>query len=83
MRCATVGGSCRSWSRRTAIGYKQRGIQPHYVFVRPDGSALEVLGAMVDEERLRVHLERAWPLEQAAAAMERLEETAAPPASWS
>ncbi len=54
--------------------YKQRGIQPHYIFVRPDGSALEALGAMVDEERLRVHLERTWPLEQAAAAMEQLED---------
>ena len=54
--------------------YGQRGIQPHYVFVRPDGGALEALGAMVDEERLRVHLERTWPLEQAAAAMEQLED---------
>jgi NADPH:quinone reductase len=54
--------------------YGQRGIQPYYVFVRPDGGALEALGAMVDEERLRVHLERTWPLEQAPAAMEQLED---------
>lgn len=51
----------------------ERGIQGRYVFVRPDGGALESLGAMADEDRLRVHLEDTWPLGEAAAAMERLE----------
>jgi NADPH2:quinone reductase len=53
--------------------YSQRGIQAHYMFVRPDGGALEALGAMADDGRLRVHLEQTWPLQEAAAAMERLE----------
>ena len=53
--------------------YSQRGIDPSYVFIRPDGGALEALGAMAEEERLRVHLERTYPLDEAAAAMEHLE----------
>jgi NADPH:quinone reductase len=57
----------------TAEHFFQRGIQPHYVFVRPDGGALEALGAMADEDRLRVHIEKSYPLEEARAAMEHLE----------
>lgn len=50
-----------------------RGIESRYVFVRPDGGALEALGAMADEERLHVHLEETYPLSEAAAAMDRLQ----------
>jgi NADPH:quinone reductase len=57
----------------TGEHFSERGIQPHYIFVRPDGRALESLGAMADEERLRAHLEESYPLEEAPAAMEHLE----------
>ena len=45
-----------------------------YVFVRPSGSQLAELGRMVEEGRLRVHVQETFPLERAADAHELLEE---------
>lgn len=54
--------------------YRARGIEPTYVFVRPSGVQLAELGRLADEGALAVHLERAFPLTEAAAAHELLEE---------
>jgi NADPH:quinone reductase-like Zn-dependent oxidoreductase len=53
--------------------YRVRGIRPSYVFVRPSAEQLRELAELVEAGRLRVHLEEAFPLEQAAAAHERSE----------
>ncbi|HKI93294.1 MAG TPA: NADP-dependent oxidoreductase [Gaiellaceae bacterium] len=44
-----------------------------YQYVRPDGDQLETLGRLVDEGRLRPHVQEVFPLEDAAAAHELLE----------
>jgi NADPH:quinone reductase-like Zn-dependent oxidoreductase len=44
-----------------------------YHYVRPDGVQLDGLARLVDEGRLRVHVQQAFPLEEAAAAHELLE----------
>lgn len=41
----------------------------HQVWVRPDGAALERLGALVDEGALRVEVQETFPLERAVDAM--------------
>jgi NADPH:quinone reductase-like Zn-dependent oxidoreductase len=53
--------------------YSERGIRPSYVFVRPSAEGLRELARMADDGRLRVHLEEVFPLEDVAAAHERLE----------
>ncbi len=53
--------------------YRQRGITPTYVFVRPSGSQLAELARLIDGGELRVELEASFPLEEAAQALERLE----------
>ena len=45
-----------------------------YHYVRPDGVQLEGVARLVDEGLLRPHVERAFPLEEAAAAHELLED---------
>jgi NADPH:quinone reductase-like Zn-dependent oxidoreductase len=45
-----------------------------YWFVRPDAEDLRALGGFVDEGRLRVHLERTFPLDEAAEAQRAIEE---------
>jgi NADPH:quinone reductase-like Zn-dependent oxidoreductase len=54
--------------------FRQRGIQPAYVFVRPDGAELEELAELVDGGQLVVHLHEVVPLEEAARAHELLEQ---------
>lgn len=44
-----------------------------YWFVRPDADGLATLGRLVEEGRLGVHVERTFPLEEAAAAHRLLE----------
>ena len=44
-----------------------------YQYVRPDGTQLETLERLVDEGRLRPHVQQVFPLEEAAAAHELLE----------
>ena len=53
--------------------YRQRGIVPTYVFVRPSGSQLAELARLIDSGEMRVELEASYPLEDAAQALERLE----------
>ena len=50
--------------------FRQRGIEPAYVFVRPDAEQLAELADMVDDERLSVHVDEVLPLEEAARAHE-------------
>jgi NADPH:quinone reductase-like Zn-dependent oxidoreductase len=50
--------------------YRERGVVPTYVFVRPDGELLEQLAALADDGRLVVDLAEVLPLEQAARAQE-------------
>ena len=44
-----------------------------YWFVRPDADDLRALGGLVDEGRLRVHVERTFPLDEAAEAHRLIE----------
>jgi NADPH:quinone reductase-like Zn-dependent oxidoreductase len=53
--------------------FRVRGIQPAYVFVRPDGEQLEELGELAESEQLVVHLHDVVPLDEAARAHELLE----------
>jgi NADPH:quinone reductase-like Zn-dependent oxidoreductase len=54
--------------------FRQRGIQPAYVFVRPDGEELEELADLAESGQLGVHLHEVVPLEEAARAHELLEQ---------
>jgi NADPH2:quinone reductase len=54
--------------------FRQRRIQPAYVFVRPDGEELEELAELVEGGQLVVHLHEVVPLEEAARAHELLEQ---------
>ena len=47
--------------------------ETHYVFVRPSGFDLHELAELVDDGRLKPHVEEAFPLERAADAHERIE----------
>ena len=49
------------------------GYEAHYVFVRPSGVDLRELAELVDDGRLRPHVEEVFPLERAADAHERIE----------
>jgi NADPH:quinone reductase-like Zn-dependent oxidoreductase len=51
---------------------RKRGLSARYVFVRPSGSELAELVRRVDAGELVIHLERTYPLEEAAEAQERL-----------
>jgi NADPH:quinone reductase-like Zn-dependent oxidoreductase len=46
----------------------------HYTYVRPDGRQLAQLAELVDDGKLRPHVQEAFPLEQTARAHEVLEE---------
>jgi NADPH2:quinone reductase len=58
----------------TDARFRQRGIQPAYVFVRPNGEELEELAELVEDGQLAVHLHEVVPLEEAARAHELLEQ---------
>ena len=54
---------------------KRDGYEVHYIFVRPSGYDLgEHITPLVQEGRLRPHVEATYPLERAAEAHERLEQ---------
>ena len=50
--------------------FRARGIEPAYVFVRPEADQLEELAELADDARLTVELEAVLPLEEAARAHE-------------
>ena len=50
--------------------FRQRGITPSYVFVRPNGEELEELAELADADRLSVGLQEVFPLEDVARAHE-------------
>jgi NADPH2:quinone reductase len=54
--------------------FRRRGIQPAYVFVRPDGEELGELAELAESGQLAVHLHEVLPLEEAARAHELLEQ---------
>lgn len=51
-----------------------RGVRPAYVFVRPDAAQLDRLAAMMEAERLVPHIERVYPIADAAQAHAHSEE---------
>ena len=54
---------------------KREGFEVHYIFVRPSGYDLgEHITPLVQEGRLRPHIDEIFPLERAAEAHERLEQ---------
>jgi NADPH:quinone reductase-like Zn-dependent oxidoreductase len=53
---------------------KRDGFEIHYIFVRPSGYDLgEHITPLIQEGRLRPHIDEVFPLERAAEAHERLE----------
>jgi len=71
-----LGGEMLERTKRIAgrvVSIVQPGEGHLYQYVRPDGAELETLGRLVDEGRLRPHIQRVFPLEQVAAAHELLE----------
>jgi NADPH2:quinone reductase len=73
-----LGDAVRDGGRLVSIAappsYRERGVVPSYVFVRPDGEQLEELAALADDGRLVVDLADVLPLEEAARAHERSED---------
>jgi NADPH:quinone reductase-like Zn-dependent oxidoreductase len=75
----TIGGETLERTLETArrtvsIVQPIAGQGRHYHYVRPDGGELSLLAAWIDEGRLRVHVQEAVPLEEAARAHELLED---------
>ncbi|TML89937.1 MAG: NADP-dependent oxidoreductase [Actinobacteria bacterium] len=56
------------------VSIVQPGDTHGYHFVRPSGAELSVLTGWIEDGRVRVHLDDTFPLDEAAAAHERLEE---------
>jgi NADPH:quinone reductase-like Zn-dependent oxidoreductase len=54
----------------TGPEFRQRGIEPTYMFVRPNGEELQELADLADDERLGVELAEVLPLADAARAHE-------------
>ena len=57
----------------TDTKFGARGLQCSWIFAVPNGAQLTEIAALVDEGRLTVHVERTFPLEEAARAHELLE----------
>lgn len=60
-------------SRRVRARAKQAGVRYRFLFMHPDGAGLDLLARLIDEGRLRVTLDRTYPLEDAPEAMAYLE----------
>ena len=76
---ADARGAVRSGGRVVSLADPQPAgdrddIRGRYVFVRPSAGGLDALTALFDAGELRVEIAATYPLEQAAAAHERLEE---------
>lgn len=69
-----LGNAVRDGGRIVSIAappsYRERGVEPSYVFVRPNGEELEELAQLFDDGRLAVELQEVLPLEEAARAHE-------------
>lgn len=69
-----LGEAVRDGGRLVSIAspptYRDRGVVPLYLFVRPDGEQLEELAALADDGRLVVDLAEVLALEEAARAHE-------------
>ncbi|HEY1369535.1 MAG TPA: NADP-dependent oxidoreductase [Gaiellaceae bacterium] len=75
----TIGGetlerTLRIAGRTCSIVQPMAGEGRSYHYVRPDGRQLATLAELVDEGKLRPHVQEAFPLEQTARAHELLEE---------
>ena len=74
----TLGDAVRDDGRLVSIAappsYRGRGVQPLYVFVRPDGEQLGELGTLAEDGRLVVELQEVLPLAEAARAHELSED---------
>jgi NADPH:quinone reductase-like Zn-dependent oxidoreductase len=71
-----LGGEALAATRAAAgrvVSIAQPGEGHLYHYVRPDGSQLDGIARLVDEGRLRPHVQATFPLEDAAAAHEVLE----------
>jgi NADPH2:quinone reductase len=69
-----LGDAVRDAGRLVSLAappsYRDRGVVPSYVFVRPKGEELEELAALADDGRLVVDVQEVLPLEAAARAHE-------------
>ncbi|MCC6272616.1 MAG: NADP-dependent oxidoreductase [Deltaproteobacteria bacterium] len=54
--------------------FRHRGLEPAYVFVRPDTDQLSRIKDMIEAGRLKVKLAAVFPLQDAAQAQERIED---------
>jgi NADPH:quinone reductase-like Zn-dependent oxidoreductase len=70
----TLGRTLEIADRTCSIVQPISGEGRHYTYVRPDGRQLAHLGELVDDGKLRPHVQEAFPLEQAVRAHEELEE---------
>jgi NADPH:quinone reductase-like Zn-dependent oxidoreductase len=70
----SLGDAVRDGGRLVSLAappsYRERGVEPSYVFVRPNGEELEELARLFDDGRLVVELQEVLPLEDAARAHE-------------
>ena len=72
---ATLRRGGRMVSLASPAPEKREGYEIHYIFVRPSGFDLgEHITPLVQEGRLKPHVEATYPLERAAEAHERLED---------
>lgn len=63
----------RFLTRRERHAARTRGVNYHYLFMRPDGALLTELVRMVDAGVLKPSIDRRYPLQQAAAALAHVE----------
>jgi NADPH2:quinone reductase len=70
----SLGDAVRDGGRLVSLAappsYRERGVEPSYVFVRPNGEELEELARLFEDGRLLVELQEVLPLEDAARAHE-------------
>lgn len=72
-----LGGESLEATKRIAdrvVSIVQPGEGHHYHYVRPDGAQLEEIGRLLDAGRVRVEVQQAFPLAEAAAAHALLED---------
>ena len=72
-----LGGETLAATKRVAdrvVSIVEPGEDHLYHYVRPDGVQLESLARLIDDGRVRPHVQQAFPLDEAAAAQELLED---------